>query len=173
MIERIVVEKLRHRDEEAFEIVYYEYKDLVFFIAYNILKSRSDAEEVVQDTFLKMLNEINRFDGCHFKAWLMTIARNTSLNFYRTKSRENYILDENIVNVRPAKDSFELEYRIYLELAEFLQEDEYEIVMLKIIYNMRNREIAEYLKIPIGTVGWIYMKALQKLRKKFPNGGVK
>ena len=57
------------------------------------------------------------------------------------------------------------------DLEEILNPKEYEIFILKIIYDMKQREIAEYLNIPIGTVGWTYQEALKKVKKVYERGG--
>ena len=43
----------------------------------------------------------------------------------------------------------------------------YEIIILKTVYNMKQKEIAEYLGIPIGTVGWVYQEGIKKFKKAY------
>ena len=86
-----LIEKLKQKDEEAFEIIYNEYSNLIYYIAFSIVKNKEDAEEVVQDTFLNMLKSIETYSGNNkFKQWLMQIARNLSYNkVTRNKEKNN------------------------------------------------------------------------------------
>ena len=56
---------------------------------------------------------------------------------------------------------------IMIDLKKLLSDDEYLIVVYRVIYNMKNKEIAETFDIPIGTVGWKYSEAIKKARKYF------
>ena len=71
-----LIEKLKNKDNEAFEIIYYQTHKMVFSIIYSIVKDDLDAEDLMQDTYIKMIENINSFKaGRNFKTWLGTIAR--------------------------------------------------------------------------------------------------
>ena len=60
---RKLIKDLRLRKEHAFETVYYQYYKLVYFVAFSMVKDREVAEEVVQDTFVKMMENIHQYRG--------------------------------------------------------------------------------------------------------------
>ena len=79
-------------DTNAFSVLVDRYKDLVFTLALRMLKNREEAEEVAQDTFIKVYKSINKFKGdSKFSTWIYKIAYNTSLD--RLKKNKKYIND--------------------------------------------------------------------------------
>lgn len=159
-----IVEELKAGSEEAFDKIYYAYKDLVFFVIISILKDRSLSEEVMQDTFLRMYNNIHKYNRKNFKAWLLRIARNLAINEYRRR-RETLEYDDNILS-----DNYYEHNRTYdlmKDLKVYLDGDELEVVILYIVYNLKHREIAEVLDKPLGTILWLYRKAIRKLKENY------
>lgn len=168
-INKKILNKLKERDNDTFELVYYEYKDLVYFVAYNILKNSFDTEELVQDVFIKMLKELDKFDGRFFKAWLLKMTKNLALNKLRTLNKED-IIEENEVEFIKSND--ELKQRDYLlELEEILDEKSFKIVVLHLVYDLKHREIAEYLDLPLGTVCSLYNISMKKIKSIYKKGG--
>ena len=147
----------------------YEYKDLVYFVAYNILKNSYDTEELVQDVFVKMLREIDKFDGRFFKAWLLKMTKNLAINKLKTLNKEDTI-EESEVEFLKADDEFKK--RDYLiELEEILDEKNYKVVILHLVYDLKHREIAEYLDLPLGTVCSMYNNSMKKIKSIYKKGG--
>ena len=85
MTETLMIKRLKNHDEEAFDYCYDTYKNLVYFQIIKVVKNRELTEELVQDTFLKMYQNIEKFDGKFFKAWLLKIANNTAISELRKK----------------------------------------------------------------------------------------
>ncbi len=161
MKDQQMIRLMKEHNEDAFEYCYYEYRQIVFFVIVKITKSRELAEEVLQDTFMKMYQSIGSFDGRYFKAWLLTIAKNLALNEMKKKTAdvvyEDYLVIDELTSSQKTKE-------LLVELESILDKTEYEVVILKTIYDMKQKEIAEYLNMPIGTVGWIYSKAIKKFK---------
>ena len=160
-VNKYLLKKLKEKDSDAFEIIYYEYKDLVYFVCNTILKNKEDAEEVTQDVFIRMINEIDKFDGRFFKAWILKIAKNLSLNKIRTRKEE--LIDAEIIDSISSDSSF-VKRDYLLELDEYLENVEFEVVILHLVYNLKHRETAEYLNIPLGTVCTVYNNAIKKIK---------
>ena len=167
MNEKRMIEDLKKGYEEAFEECYYQYKNLVFYVVLKIVQKKELAEELVQDTFIKMYQSINSFDGRYFQAWLLTIAKNLAINEIKKQQVEvefaDYLIYEELDVNSEMKD-------LLYDLEHILNPKEYEIFILRIIYDMKQREIAEYLNLPIGTVGWTYQEALKKVKKIYRKG---
>lgn len=77
-------------DTNAFAVLVDRYKDLVYTLTLRMLKNREEAEEVAQDTFIKVYKSINRFKGdSKFSTWIYRIAYNTSLDRLK-KNRKHF-----------------------------------------------------------------------------------
>ena len=84
-----VIEQILQGDRLAYALVVDRYKNLVFTLALRMLKNREEAEEVAQDTFVKMFKSLAKFKGnSKFSTWIYKIAYNTCLdNLKRNKKK--------------------------------------------------------------------------------------
>lgn len=81
------VEQFLEGDLEAFSFIYKIYKNSVYYFAVSITKNTADAEEVVQETFLKVYHKVHQLeDLSKFHSWIFSITYNTALNMNRRKS---------------------------------------------------------------------------------------
>lgn len=157
---------LKEKNEEAFEIVYQQTKKLVYIIIVGIIKDRSEVEDIMQDTYITMLEKINQYRlGTSFQNWLLTIARNKAIDHYRKKQRE-LLIDEEIEDiVLPKTEAIGEKNILVEEMLNLLQPIEKTIFLFRNLENLKNREIAEILDLPLGTVLWHYSNAVKKIKK--------
>ena len=96
--ELILVQRAKAGDVEAFEELVRRYDRNVFLIAQHITQNREDAEDVVQDAFLKAYNNLAQFQGqSKFYTWLVRIAVNEALMKLRRRRPERMVsLDEEV-----------------------------------------------------------------------------
>lgn len=160
-----LIEMVKQKDEEAFELIYNEYSNLIYYIAFSIVKNKEDAEEVVQDTFLNMLKSIETYSGKNkFKQWLMQIARNLSYNKVTRNKEKNTIKDDEIItSVKAPMENIDL----LLTIRGLLDLESSHIVILRIVYDFSFKEIAEDCKLTVNKVQGIYYQSLKKLKKEF------
>ncbi|MDY4053186.1 MAG: sigma-70 family RNA polymerase sigma factor, partial [Bacilli bacterium] len=164
-ITKSLIEKLKQKDEEAFEIVYNEYEKLIYYIAFSITRNKENAEEVVQDTFLRMFNSIDNYtDKGKFKEWLTEIARNISKNKVTRDKEKNTIYDDEIIGSAKSEKS---NIDIILTIEGILEPLEADIVILRIVYDFSFKEIAKYENMTIGKIQSLYYSSLKKLKKGF------
>lgn len=79
-------------DTNAYAQLVHQYKDLVFTLAFRMLKHREEAEEVSQDAFLKVYKSLRRFKGdSKLSTWIYKIAYNTCLD--RLKKNKKHLVD--------------------------------------------------------------------------------
>lgn len=79
--DQVYINKILNGDTNAFTVLVDRYKDLVFTLALRMVKNREEAEEVSQDTFIKVYNSLNRFKGDYkFSTWIYRVAYNTCLD---------------------------------------------------------------------------------------------
>lgn len=84
-------------DSNSFAVLVNRYKDMIFTLALKMVKNREEAEEVAQDTFIKVYNSLNKFKGdSKFSTWIYKIAYNTCLDRLKKNKKEdlNISIDE-------------------------------------------------------------------------------
>ena len=82
-------------NSNAFAILVDRYKSFVFTLAYKMMKNREVAEEVAQDTFIKVYNSLNKFKGeSKFSTWIYKITYNTCLDRLKKKKEKNVVYIE-------------------------------------------------------------------------------
>lgn len=95
----------------VFSTLVNQYKDLVFTLAYKMLKNKEEAEEVSQDVFIKIFNSLNKFKGeSKFSTWIYKITYNTCLDKLKKSKKENsviYIEDFNEHQVKSIENILE------------------------------------------------------------------
>jgi len=131
------------------------YKDVVFYLTYSYLQNQKDADDCLQEVFLRLLDNIHLYDRrkSSFETWFMTLARNHTLNYVRHKKVDfNKVVDnENDVEktaIQPAHEkSLMLE-----DLKKLLGEVDYAIVIYRSGYNMSFRTIAELCDLSKETI---------------------
>lgn len=129
-----VIAKLKRGSELAFEELFNVYKDVVFYLTYSYLQNQKDADDCLQEVFLRLLDNIHLYDRrkSSFETWFMTLARNHTLNYVRHKKVDsNKVVDnENDVEktaIQPAHEkSLMLE-----DLKKLLGEVDYTIVIYR------------------------------------------
>lgn len=82
-------------DNQRFDDLYHKYAGMIFRTAYHFLLNKDDAEDIVQDVFVKYFISNKIFnDDNHEKAWILTVTANLSKNVLRSKLRQNLELDD-------------------------------------------------------------------------------
>jgi RNA polymerase sigma factor (sigma-70 family) len=80
-------------NSNAFAVLVDHYKDLVFTLAYKMVKNREEAEEISQDTFIKIFKSLNKFKGeSKFSTWVYKITYNTCLDRLKKNKKENSVV---------------------------------------------------------------------------------
>ncbi|MGV3467441.1 MAG: RNA polymerase sigma factor [Heyndrickxia sp.] len=142
-----------------------EHKKHVFSIALSILRDFELSEDVLQEVYLKLFQQMKHQKISNVKAWLISVSRNTALDHYRKKNREITGFDQQYFeNVQHLWDD-PVDKIVLAKYMEMLDSVERQIVVLKDIAGMKHREITKIVEMPLGTVLWKYNVALKKLRK--------
>ena len=162
----VLAKRIAKRDKTAFAELYEQTNRLVYSVCLSIVKDRGLAEDLTQDTFVCVWSEIQSFRGVGFKTWLLTVAKNKSLNELRKRKREvatDFLQDEQVLQAH--SDSERMENNLVLSVAlERLEEVDRQIVLMK-NGGVKTKEIALLLGMPRGTVSWRYAEALKTLKK--------
>ena len=87
--DQIIINQIIEGDTSAFSVLVDRYKDLVFTLAIQMIKNREDAEEVSQDTFIKVYRSLSKFKGdSKFSTWIYRVTYNTCLDRLKKIKRE-------------------------------------------------------------------------------------
>ena len=141
---------LRNNKEKSFNELYEKYNKLIYAIAFAILKNKENSEDIVQIVFTKIYGlEAEKLPTSNEASWLYTLTKNESINLIR-KQKNKVSLDE-IADI--PYDDKELENIIekdaYNKIIKKLSPQEKEIVNLHILCDMKFKDIAKLLNIPI------------------------
>ena len=91
------IDKILQGETNAFAVLVDRYKNMIFTLALKMVKNREEAEEVAQDTFIKIYSSLNKFKGdSKFSTWIYKIAYNTCLDRLKKNKKEdlNISIDE-------------------------------------------------------------------------------
>ena len=144
-------------DQSLIYNLYEQYKNGIFRYALSITKDPCLAEDVLQNTFVKILSGGVRCASGKEQAWLYRIARNLCYDHLRKVKREQPY-EEN-----PVQSDNQLEY---IELISSLSPTEQEIVTLKIVGGLTHKEIGSVLGITSKAAQKRYERAISSLRNK-------
>ena len=87
--DQVYINKILDGDANAFTVLVDRYKDLVYTLAIRMMKNKEEAEEVAQDTFIKMYKSLNKFKGdSKFSTWIYRVAYNTCLDRLKKNKRQ-------------------------------------------------------------------------------------
>ncbi|MGD9910153.1 MAG: RNA polymerase sigma factor [Candidatus Izemoplasmatales bacterium] len=161
------VEQLKIKDNHAFEIVYYSTYKGVFSLIYSIVLRKDIAEELMQETYIRMMQKLNTYQtGNSFVAWLFQIAKNISFDYLRKMKREETAL--NHIAYRETHEAKNHDDLLFLETTlQMIDPVEKEIIILKHLSNLTFHQIATIHNLPLGTVYSIYRKGIKKLEKEY------
>jgi len=168
--------KLALQDKEQFLPLMNKYEKPLFYYIKRISGfNKEDAEDVLQDTFIKIYKNLNAYDeNLKFSSWAYRIAHNQTISeFRKRKTRQHYFYEEkDLINLADNLDSISSEniLHIKVDIENTLAKipDKYrEVLVLKFIEQKDYKEISDILKKPIGTVGTLINRAKKKFQAEF------
>lgn len=163
-----IVSKSNNKEkiETIFNEIYYEYSKLVYFIISGYIKNPLDIEELVDDVFLNFYKKIPTNTFSNIKYYLTTSAKNTSINFVKSKSHHNYIFDEtcifSCIDKNLSNDLFE-DYII--DMKQYLTNQEIEIILQHAVYDETFKSLACKFKTKTSTIASKYTRAIRKFKQ--------
>ncbi len=149
----------------AFKELYALTSDTVYGFALSILKNSHDAEDIMQEVYIKIYNNADTYQHQGKPmAWILTIVRNMCYNKIRDTKQHDDISDHAHYISDNCHESG-INAIVLEEAMNVLNEDERQIVMLHSIAGMKHREIADIVDMPVSTVLSKYNRSLKKLKK--------
>lgn len=162
-----LMRKVAQYNTQAFEQLYNESSGAVFGLAMSIVGNSEDAKDVVQNTFISVYQKIQSYQpNGKAMAWIFTIARNHAYMILRERKKFSHVNLDDVYDIGDDTTVVEDMHKEKLTsvLLDELQDDEREIVVMHAMSNMKHKDIAQIMDIPLSTVISKYRRSLQKLR---------
>lgn len=151
---------LNIQTEKQYNKIVENYSDMIFRIAYQYLYNKYDAEDIVQEVFVKLLSRKVIFkDEEHVKSWLIRVTINQCLDYKKSLVKRSTVPIENM------EISFEHKEEGILEELQLLKEDERNILYLYYYEGYKIKEIAKILKQKQNTINSKLTRARKKLKE--------
>lgn len=162
-----LVKKAQKGNEQSFLTLFNEYETAVYRTAYIYVKNESDALDIVQETAYRSFKAIKNLNEPKlFKTWLIRITINCSLNLIK-KQNNDISLSQEYIHMIAEENENDIDLVITIQdLIDQLNEEEKSIIVLRYYQGLTIKEVAETLKIPLGTAKTILYRALRKLRNE-------
>ena len=173
--------KCRNGDMSAFELIVMRYKDLITNFIYRSIGDYHRAEDVAQETFLRVFKSASRYEPkCQFKNWIYLIATNLCRNEIRNRNRRNMAYLDDL-----APEDEDINYSVLMQDVSQLPDELYEkkerslliqqtinrlpenqrLALLLVTYqNLRYDEIAEVLDCSVSAVKSLIHRARQNMK---------
>jgi RNA polymerase sigma-70 factor (ECF subfamily) len=160
-------------DAGRFDQIVMPHLDAAFNLARWLVRNKQDAEDIVQEAYLRAFKFFAGFQGGDGRAWLLKIVRNTSYSFLE-KNRPAALTEEfdEKIHVRDARvpeveESLvrSVESRMLREALEELPVNFREVLVLRELEGLAYKEIAELVGVPIGTVMSSLARGRERLRE--------
>lgn len=170
-----LLKRVADGDQEAFYQLYRNTDRTIYSFILSILKNPQDAEEVMQETYLKVWTNASSYQSQGKPlAWMFTIARNLCYMRFRDQKHQADVGLDELNGEEMGEVCLPLEQMadaIVLKAAlSILKEDERQIVLLHASAGLKHREVAAGLQMPLATVLSKYNRAMKKLQQYLREG---
>nr|WP_051109267.1 RNA polymerase sigma factor SigW [Paenibacillus ginsengihumi] len=168
-------------DRAAFAELVELYNDKIYHLAYRMLRNRHEAEEIVQETFLRVYMNLDKYDEQQkFSTWIYRIGTNLCIDRLR-KRKPNYSLDAEMsdgdgndwYSTLPSEEDTPAEQLVLSETQQQIRAtidtlpDKYKaVVILRYLQDLSLQEISEALSMPVTTIKTRLHRGREFLRKK-------
>lgn len=169
-----ILKAAKRGDIDAFEKILFMYEKQIFSYLYRFVNQKEDAEDLVQNTFLKLYKNIKSIDtDKNFNAWVYKIATNTAYDWLRKKRRhpELFIEDANAIETIEDENAYDMLDGAYntemiVKALNKIKPIYKSILLLFYKDELSYQEISEALCIPINTVKSHLYRAKKSLKEQ-------
>ena len=171
-------ERFLHGDKNAIADIIEEYRTGLELYIYSVTGDISLAEEITQETFVKLFTKRPRFRAsASFKTWLYTIGKNSALNYIKKHSRGVSLDREDIPELQSDVETLEEIYladerkkAVHRALGK-LKKEYREVLWLTYFEGMSNKESADIMKKKVHNIHSLLSRARQALKKQLEEDG--
>ena len=164
-------------DNKAFDLLLSRNQEQLFSYIFFIVKDRALADDLFQETFIKVITKLNEGKYCtngRFGAWLITVAHNTIMDFYRSSKNDKYLNNidtnefDNAVSISLMDSCIENHY----VNQQVLKDVKRMVDMLPTLQQLSFKEIAEITNVSINTALGRMRYAILNLRRMAKTNGI-
>jgi RNA polymerase sigma-70 factor, ECF subfamily len=172
-VDAALIQRLRRRDANALAELYDRYGRLAYSLILRVVRDTGVAEDLVQETFLRVWNRVQGFDAekGSIGPWLLAVARNRAIDYLRsTTGRARNSLELEAVEIPSLYNDMEKDLlvadkaRRVKAAMEKLSENQRQVIELAYFEGLSQSEMAERMGQPLGTVKTWVRTALKNLR---------
>jgi len=172
--DQLLIERIKEGDKSAFRELYSRFSQVVFNLAYRMLRSREEAEEVVQEIFLQIWNKADSYDSerAAVSTWVINIARSRSIDKLRTlgfKDQTTELIEDRVNSksdfTRIVEDREESK-KIIRQALESLPDNQRLAIEMVFFEGLTHIEAAEKLNEPVGTIKTRIRLGVSKLKEQ-------
>ncbi|WP_432671301.1 RNA polymerase sigma factor [Flavobacterium sp. SM2513] len=170
-------------DNQNFTSVYQDYKQLVYNVALQYVQNTEDAEEVIQDVFVKVYQSLDKFENnSTLKTWIYRITINHSLDFLKKKNSKKYFFifgrksdsEPEVNNISTFEHpGIQLENKedakILFDVINTLPDNQKTAFILSKIDGLSNPEVAEIMEMTVSSIESLLFRAKKSLQEKLSN----
>jgi RNA polymerase sigma factor (sigma-70 family) len=168
-----LVEKFREKDMSAFETLYGMYAENICGVINTIVRNEARSQEICQDVFVKIWDNATTYNASkgRFFTWILNIARNAAIDEIRSRSYKNEkknLSADYFVSVLESKEEESvdtMETKGLMKLVKNLKKKCVQLIELLYFRGYTQKEAAEELAIPVGTVKTRNRSCISKLRE--------
>lgn len=168
----VLIERFKKKDTSAFETLYGMYSENICGVINTIVKNDRLAQEICQDVFIKVWNNSDSYNSSkgRFFTWILNIARNAAIDEIRSKSYKNQkknLSADYFVGILESReeDAVSVDTNGLKKLVKNLKEKCVQIIELLYFRGYTQKEAAEELEIPVGTVKTRNRSCISQLRE--------
>ena len=174
-------------DNKAFDLLLSRNQEQLFSYIFFIVKDRALADDLFQETFIKVITKLNEGKYCtngRFGAWLITVAHNTIMDFYRSSKNDKYLNNidtnefDNAVSISLMDSCIENHYvnqqvlKDVKRMVDMLPTLQREVVFMRFFQQLSFKEIAEITNVSINTALGRMRYAILNLRTMAKTSGI-
>ncbi len=170
--EEMLIEKLKKRDQIAFQWLYDQYSPALYGVVKRIVQDDEQAKDLLQDIFVKIWKNLDSYDPAKGRlfTWLLNVSRNTAIDALRARKTNPtaairvdeesvHIIDQQQHATQPSSDQIDLQ-----DVVTKLRPDRKILIDLVYFAGYTQEEAAKLLNIPLGTVKTRIRSAVQELK---------
>ncbi|MFT5819412.1 MAG: RNA polymerase sigma factor (sigma-70 family) [Crocinitomix sp.] len=167
----ITEEELLHllatNGKDGMHLLYEKYASALFGIILKIVGSEKIAEDVLQDSFLKIWSNITTYDKSKGRlfTWMLNIARNRAIDYTRSKNFKTISYTTQTSNLETNNTQLNIDHIGLLDLVNQLKPEIQNVMNIVYFKGYTHIEAAEFLNLPLGTVKGRVRKGLKILRQ--------
>jgi len=171
--EKTLISLLQNKDQRAFNYLYDNYAGALYGVIIRIVRSKTYADEVIQDVFVKIWNHVDTFDATKGRlyTWMINIARNVAIDCIKSKGVQNEQKNQSLPNIVDDKEKHnftiaeDVDFIGFKNVLNELKTDWKLLIEMAYFEGYTQQEIAVKLDIPIGTVKTRTRGALLELKR--------